>query len=212
MSNALEIRVAKLEGKTDKLKGTTSKLAKLSADLQNGQMTIVDVLQELGEELSQDMRKQISQEVEAKSIQIGSEITTKVDTAIGEIEDIKEKFEEMPSPRASYELLQKLRKKVVGTLLGGTKTPQYVLISGRVFGNLTNKLNEHFKVSSYKDLSYSKIDEAKTIINEYKPHPYWVECMWNEMLLEYESGTLSAKRSNAIRKILDNNDTLMDLV
>lgn len=151
-------------------------------------------------------------QLEDDFVKSNTETNIKIGELESELNKTKGAIEEMPSPRASYELLQKLRKTVVGNLLGGTKSPQYVLVSDKIFGNITAKVNKHFEVASYKDIPYSKMEEAKTFISTYAPHPYWVECLWKEILLANESGELSVKKQNALRVILNSNKTLMNLI
>lgn len=182
-------------------------LGRMNEIVQNITQTAVDASVGKATEIVNELKDDV------KSTQIKTEeIGLTVDKVKDDVDGIKDTLETMPSPRASYELIQRLRKKVVGNILGGTKSPQYVLISGRIFGNLNNVLTKHFKVSSYKDLPYSKVEEAKKIIISYTPHPYWIESMWNELLLTYENGELSIKRENAMKELLKNELTLMDVI
>lgn len=213
MSNVLELRVTTLEDKTSKMEGAANKLARLTKDLQGGQLTIVEVLEELTGDISKDVREQVSQEIEAKSAEIAQELKVELSNVKSELEYMKNIFNnEMPSPRASYELLKKLRSAVVRNILKGNKSPQYILISKRIFGYMTAMLNDHFEVSSYKDLPYSKLEEAKTIISSCYPNRKWISELWEDLLGEYEKGELSVKRSNAVKEILKSKQTLMSLV
>lgn len=203
--NQVEKRVSSLEG-------AMGKVAKLTNSLHEGQLEILDVIHTIGGAIADEVKEQVAQEVASESAKIGQELNTKVNTTIIDVEDLKGKYNEIPVNRMGYETLQKIRKTVTSRILKGDKSPQYILISSKIYSNISNTISKNFHVSSYKDVPIAKLEEVKQIINNYRPHPYWISKLWEELLGQYESGELSPARTNAMKKILDSKQTLMSII
>ncbi|WP_433322378.1 ORF6C domain-containing protein [Weissella tructae] len=103
------------------------------------------------------MQPMTTQQQIALIAQGNTELNTKVDTVVSEVNELKEQFG-LPAPQAKR--LEKVRKKYVVMLLGGFDSNAYRKMSGKVFAEIGRDFKDRFDLPRYDALPMSRFDEA----------------------------------------------------
>lgn len=151
MSNELETRVSKLELLTKKL-GQSSQLTN-------------EVVEELIEGISTEIKEQISTEFVTREKEIESNVTVAVS---GVIETkIKEKLDERGLSKTDSDRLMKARYKRMRELLGDSKSDEYKLFIPFYQGVMRNGYMKKFDVMRYADIDPSQFKDTLDYIQNF---------------------------------------------
>ncbi|HEY5588872.1 MAG TPA: ORF6C domain-containing protein [Candidatus Paceibacterota bacterium] len=197
MTNELEVRVSKLEGVTNKLAG-------LANNLQTGQMTIVEVIQELGLSIGTEIREVVSIEIEAKSKEIGQQTIIQITDAEKDIEDIKNRLKEKGLDRhQANKITQKIALRT-HKLVGSKDSIKYILFYGAYRGRINKVLRQHYDVPSYKDIAPYEFEEALKMIDLITPESWFDDFIITKWKEKDQDGELKPKEQKALKKYLEN--------
>lgn len=151
MTNELETRVSKLELLTKKL-GQSSQLTN-------------EVVTELINGISDEIKGQIKEEIITREKEIESNVTVAVS---GVIEGkIKEKLDERGLSKTDSDRLMKARYKRMRELLGDSKSDEYKLFIPFYQGTMRNGYMKKFDVMRYADIEPSRFKEALEYIQNF---------------------------------------------
>lgn len=151
MGNELEKRVSKLEQLTKKL-GQSSQITN-------------EVVTELIEGISDEIKGQVKQELVTREKEIESNVLVSV---TGSIETkIKETLDERGLSKTDADRLTKARYKRMRELLGNSKSDEYKLFIPFYQGVMRNGYMKKFDVMRYADIDPSQFKEALEYIQNF---------------------------------------------
>lgn len=191
MENQLEVRVNKLEG-------ITGKLASLANNLQNGQCTIVEVLQELSGEISSEIRDQVSTEMLAQSVKLKQDVNEDITCVKQDIEDVKEAIKETTIDRHQESEIKNKIARQTKSLVGEKGTPKYILFYAPFRGRITNLLKNFFNVASYKDISIDEYKKAMELIGTLVPEDWFVNFILDSLRKRSKNDELKVSEQKAL--------------
>ena len=197
MENALEIRVNKLEG-------ITGKLAHLASNIQTGQSTIVEVLQELTGDISTEITERVSIEMIAQGIKIKQEVKEDIVYVKQDIEEVKEAIKETTINRHQEKGIKDKIARQTKSLVGEKGSPKYILFYAPFRGRVTNLLKKYFEVASYKDISIDEYNKAIDLIETLVPEEWFEKYILDDWRTKSENDELKVFQQKALMSYLSN--------
>jgi len=188
MTNALEVRVSKMELFQQKLA--------------QQDIAMNENLQEFSEILSEELRIQVKQEFQANMAGVKQEISTH-DNKINKLEEVTKII---PIDRHWRGNLQKAKKRRMYSFTGSEHTPKYDLFFGKYMSYCGSEIKQIYgDLSSIEDLCISEYDSVIRFINNWTPTDFHNSKIINDWKTKDRVGKTNDYESKILKEYMVSN-------
>jgi len=175
--NIIEKRVSTLEK-------NQAKLAQLQQQFNNGQCTIVEVLNDLVNGRSEEITEAVGLQFGAAKKEIEQVIDTKTTELKSEMEVIKKVIDSDGLTQDQADELNRERKRRNVHLLGGKLSVKYKLFNEEYFKRQGESIKNKFDSDTFKRLPRQKFDEIIAFVRYWKPSELEEEIIKDSVILK----------------------------